>query len=363
MGWPVQPLLFFLARCTRNQLIRQIEFLKAENEMLRKRVPIKHIHLKADERDRLLKLALAIGPEVKHLISIVTYDTIRRWRRKACGFIPRGPKGRPRKPEEIRALVVKIARETGWGYTRILGELRKLGITDISRQTVVNILQEAGHNPYAPKGPGSWDELIKMHAETLWQCDFFSKRVLSRLGFPQLFAMVFLNVATRKVWVSPATRNPTEVWVEEQAKAFIEYAQANELKVDLITRDNDQIYKKGFDRVMGAAGIRAKRLALCSPNLNVYVERFIQTIQVECLAHFLVFGETHFDHLVKEYVEHYHTERPHQGLGNVLLPQPRGEPAVATHNDESNVKPLSLADIKCEARLGGLLKHYYRVAA
>ena len=175
--------------------------------------------------------------------------------------------------------------------------------------------------------------------------------------------MVFLNVATRKVWVSPATRNPTEVWVEEQAKAFIEYAQANELKVDLITRDNDQIYKKGFDRVMGAAGIRAKRLALCSPNLNVYVERFIQTIQVECLAHFLVFGETHFDHLVKEYVEHYHTERPHQGLGNVLLPQPRGEPAVATHNDESNVKPLSLADIKCEARLGGLLKHYYRVAA
>ena len=125
MGWPVQPLLFFLARCTRNQLVRQIEFLKAENEMLRKRVPIKHIHLKQDERDRLLKLALAIGPEVKHLISIVTYDTIRRWRRKACGFIARGPKGRPRKPEEIRALVLKIARETGWGYTRILGELRE----------------------------------------------------------------------------------------------------------------------------------------------------------------------------------------------------------------------------------------------
>ena len=50
MGWPVQPLLFFLARCTRNQLIRQIEFLKAENQMLRKRVPKQQIHLKPDEK-------------------------------------------------------------------------------------------------------------------------------------------------------------------------------------------------------------------------------------------------------------------------------------------------------------------------
>ena len=38
-----------------------------------------------------------------------------------------------------------------------------------------------------------------MHAETLWQCDFFSKRILSRLGLPQVFAMVFIHVATRRV--------------------------------------------------------------------------------------------------------------------------------------------------------------------
>jgi putative transposase len=352
MGWPVQPLLFFLARCTRNKLIQQIEFLKAENEMLRKRIPKQRIWLKADERARLLKLAIAIGPEVKHLVSIVTYGAICRWRRHTGDFIARGPKRRNKKPNEIRELVVKIARETGWGYTRILGELRKLGIQDISRQTVVNILKEAGHNPYSPKGPGSWDELIKRHADTLWQCDFFSKRVLSRLGFPQLFAMVFLNVATRRVWISPATRNPTEAWVVEQAKAFIDYTERNGLEVDLVTRDNDQIYKKGFDCVMDGAGIRAKRLSLRSPNLNVYVERFIQTIQVECMDHFLVFGEKHFDYLVREYVEHYHTERPHQGLGNRAI---TGEPPPAP--------PDSNDTLLCRTRLGGLLKHYHRIAA
>jgi len=30
----------------------------------------------------------------------------------------------------------------------------------------------------------------------------------------------------------------------------------------------------------------------------------------------MVFGEKHLDYLVSEYVEHYHVERPHQGLGN-----------------------------------------------
>ena len=45
MGWSVQPLLFYLARCKRNKLIQQIEFLKAENEMLRKRVPKQKIWL------------------------------------------------------------------------------------------------------------------------------------------------------------------------------------------------------------------------------------------------------------------------------------------------------------------------------
>jgi hypothetical protein len=72
-----QPLLFFLARCSRNQLIRQIEFLKAENELLRKRVPRQKIYLSHEERDRLLGLGQAIGPAVQHVITIVLYSTYR----------------------------------------------------------------------------------------------------------------------------------------------------------------------------------------------------------------------------------------------------------------------------------------------
>ncbi len=86
-----------------------------------------------------------------------------------------------------------------------------------------------------------------------------------------------------------------------------------------------------------------------SPNLHAYVERFIQSIQVECLDHFLVFGEKHFDYLVREYIEHYHQERPHQGVGNRLI---AGQPPPSADNA-----------IQCRTRLGGLLKHCYREAA
>ena len=75
MGRIFQPLLFLLARCTRNELIRQIEWLKAENEMLRKRVDKKRIFLDQEEKSRLMKLGQAIGSDLKHIIYIVSYST------------------------------------------------------------------------------------------------------------------------------------------------------------------------------------------------------------------------------------------------------------------------------------------------
>jgi putative transposase len=207
-------------------------------------------------------------------------------------------------------------------------------------------------DPSPRRGAGTWDELVKMHADTLWQCDFFSKRLLSRRGIRQAFALVFLNVATRRVWISPCTLHPTTAWVEEQAKAFTGQAKQDGLKVELVTRDRDRNYRREFDQALADGGARVKMLSYRSPNLNAFVERFIQTIQVECMDHFLIFGEKHFDYLVREYAEHYHTERPHQGLGNSVI---TGEPHPA---------PLDSNDtIVCRARLGGLLKHYHRVAA
>jgi putative transposase len=350
-GKAFQPLLFMLARCSRNELIRHIEFLKAENELLRKRIPKQKITLTYEERARLMKLGQAIGPAVFHLITIVHRCTYQRWLRWEKTTVRKMTIGRPRTASKTEKAVLQIATDTGWGYTRILGELRKLGYRKISRQTVVNILKRAGHDPWPKRGPGTWDELLKMHAETLWQCDFFSKRLISRRGIRQAMAMTFINIATRRVWVSKCTLNPTAAWIEEQTNAFIQHVDDQDLKVGVVTRDRDRNYHEAFDELFVERGAEVMTLSYRSPNLNAYVERFVQTIKKECLDHFLVFGEKHFDYLVMEYVEHYHTERPHQGLGNILI-------ATSPPGLDSQHR-----DVGLKTRLGGLLKHYTSTAA
>jgi putative transposase len=64
--------------------------------------------------------------------------------------------GRPRTPEDVRALVIRIAKETGWGYSRIRGEMRRLGFR-LSRQTVKKILvsTESILVPSVGKEPGT----------------------------------------------------------------------------------------------------------------------------------------------------------------------------------------------------------------
>ncbi len=109
------PLMFVLAKSTNDEFQRQVEFLKAENELLRRRVPRQRIFLTPHERARLLKLGKELGPGIRRVITIVDYSTFRRWVRNEAGC--KVTRGRPRITKRIRELVVRLANETGWGYT------------------------------------------------------------------------------------------------------------------------------------------------------------------------------------------------------------------------------------------------------
>ena len=356
MRWLYHPLLLLIARSTESELANQVEFLKAENRMLRRRLG-KQIRPTEAEWAVLLRIGRALGTDVmRALISIVTY---RSWQRRARQArvregspVPsRRSPGRPRTSEEVRELVLRLARENaGWGYTRILGELRKLGIRT-SRSNVVNILRGHGHDPRTDATKGTWAEFLKAHAATLWQCDFFSKHVATPEGaLRQCFVLVFVHVTTRRVWTSPATFSIDPAWMVTQAQAFNEHAVAISLPPGVILRDNDSNYHPCFDEALAAGGVEVKRLAIRAPNTNAYVERFVQAIQQECLDKFIAFGPGHMDHLVREYVEHYHTERPHQGKGNRPLTFDGREPSTE-------------GEVLCRERLGGVLRHYYRNVA
>ena len=102
---PTNHSCFCSRRCTQNELIRQTEWLKAENERLRKRVDRKPIFLGQNEKSRLIELDQAIGSDLKHIITIVSYNTFLIWFRKELqGFRPK-KMGRPRTAELIRNLI------------------------------------------------------------------------------------------------------------------------------------------------------------------------------------------------------------------------------------------------------------------
>ena len=137
------PLILMLASLGKSELARQVQYLKAENEILRAKLP-KRVTVTLTERRCLLKLGQKIGPAIKHLITIVAYRTFLRWLAGDKAGRKAGKRGRPRTDEEIRETIIRLARENGWGYTRILGELKKLGIRRVCRSTVINILKENG---------------------------------------------------------------------------------------------------------------------------------------------------------------------------------------------------------------------------
>jgi putative transposase len=165
----------------------------------------------------------------------------------------------------MRRLIVKLGRETGWGYTRILGELKKLGTCYVSRNTVRNILRQHGLDPGPRRGVGTWDELMKIHAATLRQCDFFSKRVLTPRGFRLLFVMTFLHVGSRRVFLTPATQHPNEAWVVEQAEAFVHHMRAKRLSAETIMHDRDTKFTARFDAALRKAGLKVRRSAFRAP--------------------------------------------------------------------------------------------------
>jgi putative transposase len=88
-----------------------------------------------------------------------------------------------------------------------------------------------------------------------------------------------------------------------------------------------------------------------SPNLRAHVERFIQTLKVECLDKFVIVAPRHLNHITREFQVHYNRERPHEACGH--LPPGADPPSTLP----LRTKPT---DIVCTTRLGRLVKSYER---
>jgi len=349
----MQFLLYMLIGWVSRQQAEVIEYLKAENLALRKKLGGKRLRFTDAERRRLARKAKPLGrARLRELSPIVTPDTLLRWYRelvaqKYDGSARRGP-GRPRIAGEIRELIIEMAIDNPrWGYTRIRGALANLDYT-VGRNTIKRILAENGIDP-ADRRPMSWRTFLKAHWGAIAATDFFTVEGITWKGLVRYFVLFVIDLKTRRIEIVGIVTSPNGAWMTQIARNWTDSEDGFLLRTRYLIHDRDPLFAKGFRGILDGSGVRPVRLPSRSPNLNAYAERFVRSIKAECLAQVIPIGEAHLRRAVREYVAHYHSERNHQGIGNRLIE------VSANGSRESG-------SIECRERLGGLLRYYRRAA-
>jgi putative transposase len=350
-------LLAYVTGLINQELLLQNEYLAAENRILRAHLPAR-LRLSDPERYTLAEIGKRLGRKALEKVACVAKpDTILAWyrrliARKFDGSQCRTYPGRPRISAVVEQLVVRFAREnSGWGYDRIVGALANLG-HHISDQTVGNILRRHDIAP-APKRSQTttWKEFIRRHMNVLAGTDFFTVEVLTWRGLVTYYVLFFLHLETRRVSLAGITRHPTEEWMTQMARNAVDDEAGYLLRHRYVLHDRDTKFCAEFRESLAAGGVKCLQLPPRSPNLNAFAERWVRSVKSECLSHFILFGEGSLRRALKNFCEHYHGERNHQGKANQLL-FPRPARAKCTSGG-----------VRCQQRLGGLLKYYYQEAA
>ena len=281
---------------------------------------------------------------------IVAPSTLLRWHRdlvRRKWTYKQKRLGRPPIDPALSALICRMARENPrWGYMRIKGECRKLGMS-VAATTVKKVLRAAGLEP-APRRDGpSWSEFLRSQAQGIWACDFFS---IETAFLRTLYVLFFIEVGTRRLHFTSSTRNPSGEFVAQQARNL---AIDGELEgVAFLIRDRDSKYTRAFDEVFISEGARVIKTPVRAPKANAFAERFVRTVRHEVLDLTLVLGRRHLDRILRRYAEHYNAQRPHRGLD---LRTPAGGSERPISPDVPRVRRIDI--------LGGLIHEYEPAAA
>jgi putative transposase len=341
----------------------RIRFLKAQVEILRRKLGGNRVIPSPDDRARLLAIGQELNHNVADVIGIVTPQTYSRWLEELR--TGRKPKrvGRPKIVRNLRELVVRLAKQnSGWGYRRIIGELRKLRLR-IGRSSVRRILKDEGLTP-SPVRRGRanetvWQKFIRLHVNSLVACDFFTKNVITPLGVRVAYCLAFIHVGTRKVFLSPPTYHPHEQWVQQQGRNLLMWLEDQKLEARFLIHDWDTKFAMAFRELFRSAGVRPLRIPKLAPDANSFCERWIGALKRETLDYFLCFSLQHLDYIAQQFVRFHNNFRPHQGLGNRTVPAAAAGPPEDLAIDHEP----QLGLVRCRRFLGGLLRHYYREAA
>jgi len=260
-----------------------------------------------------------------------------------------GRPGRPPIDPELRALILRLARENPrWGCVRVQGESRKLGFR-VGATTIRILLRTARAGPAPRRSGPTWAEFLRAQAAGVIACDFFT---VETAKLRTLYVLVFMELGSRRIHLSPSTVHPDAAWVTQQARNLAMKLDGRSRAIRFLIRDRDAKFSGPFDAVVRSEGMRVIRTPVRAPNANAHAEWVIETLRAECLDWTLIWGRGHLDRTLRTYGEHYNRQRPHRALGLA--------PPLAAAGQPIAVDPR---DVRRRALLGGLIHEYHGAAA
>src|SRR5262245_11746256 len=300
-----------------------------------------------------LAAASRLLPRAQWRSFIVTPATLIRWHRRlvAKRWTHARPVGRPPIRRETRELVLRLARENPrWGYPRIVGELKGLGIA-VYATMVRTWLRAAGLGPARKRRAMTWREFIRAHRQSLLAVDFFT---VATIWLQRLYVLSFIELGSRRVHSAGCTPNPTAPWVIQQARHLSRTLAERAEPIRFLIRDQDQKFTDAFDEVFRSEGIELVRTPCRAPQANGVVERFVRTARSECFDRLLILNQEHRERIVAAFSDHDNGHRPHRAL-SLTPPEPRRPVATASPGHEVRILRRD--------RLGGVAHEYELVAA
>jgi transposase InsO family protein len=272
-------------------------------------------------------------------------ETLLRWHRQLVArrwTYPHRTAGRPPLQRSLRELILRLARENPhWGYKRIAGELKGLGIT-VSATSVRKVLLEATLPPAPERMRSSWRGFLRAQAASVLACDFLT---VETAFLQRIYVLFFISLATRRIEYVACTSNPDGRWVAQQARNLA-MQFGDEQPYRFLIHDRDAKFGHPFNEVFRSEDITVIRTPIQAPNANAHAERWIRTLRTDCLDRILILGRRHLEHVLRVHRQHYNEHRPHRALR--LLP-PNGR-------DPTPLNPASR--LHRRDLLGGLIHEY-----